>query len=345
MEALTQHLATGAALSPEQIAEAASLLVDAAQAPQGKADFLRALARKGETPQEIAGFVQAFLKLAVNPGLDRAKLPGPMLDVVGTGGDKLNLFNISTTAMFILAAGGVCVTKHGNRGITGKCGGADVLEAMGIRIDLPVERVARGIEAIGLGFFFAPLYHPAFKAVGEARKILAAEGQRSIFNLLGPLLNPAKPDHQLIGVFDQALTRVFGEILLTLGRKSAWVVHGTTMDGKGMDEVSTLGPNYICKVTNGALTEEVVDPQTLGFAEAKLADLAGGDAPENASTIEGLLGGAVQGPKRDIAVLNAAAGFVITGKTAGLREGLALAVDLIDRGAAHSKMRALQDWC
>jgi anthranilate phosphoribosyltransferase len=247
--------------------------------------------------------------------------------------------------MFILAAGGVCVTKHGNRGVTSKAGGADVLEALGIRIDLPVERVARGIESIGLGFFFAPLYHPAFKAVVGARKILGAEGQRSIFNLLGPLLNPARPDYQLIGVFDPSLTRIFGEILLTLGRKGAWVVHGTVKKGGGMDELSTLGENQITSLQAGKLMESRLDPLTLGFLPAKLDDLVGGEAAENAAIIESILSGTTKGPKRDIAVLNAAAGFVITGKAADIQEGKALAESLLDRGAAHFKMRELRDRC
>jgi anthranilate phosphoribosyltransferase len=208
-----------------------------------------------------------------------------------------------------------------------------------------VERVARGIETFGLGFFFAPLYHPAFKAVAEARKILGAEGQRSVFNLLGPLLNPARPDHQLIGVFDPALTRTFGEILLTLGRKSAWVVHGKVKNGGGMDELSTLGLNHICKLAGSKLIEDTLDPATLGFSVAKLEDLVGGDAMENAAIIEGVLSGTIKGPKRDIAVLNAAAGFVITGKAADMQAGKALAESLLDRGAAHEKMRALHDWC
>lgn len=345
MQPLLKTLEAGKSLTAAQVREAAAFLVDENESASAKASFLKALAKKGETPAEIAAFVQEFLKLAVEPGLDRSKLPGPMLDVVGTGGDKLHLFNVSTTAMFILAAGGVCVTKHGNRGVTSKAGGADVLEALGIRIDLPVERVARGIETLGLGFFFAPLYHPAFKAVAEARKILGAEGQRSIFNLLGPLLNPARPDHQLIGVFDPALTRTFGEILLTLGRKGAWVVHGTVKNGGGMDELSTLGSNNICKLDGSKLVEHTLDPATLGFDSAKLEDLVGGDAAENAAIIEGILSGTIKGPKRDIAVLNAAAGFVITGKAADMQAGKTLAESLLDRGAAHVKMRALQDWC
>lgn len=345
MHHILQTLEAGNSLTAAQVGEAAAFLVTGNESAAAKAAFLRALAKKGETPAEIAAFVQEFLKLAVDPGLDRAKLPGPMLDVVGTGGDKLHLFNVSTTAMFILAAGGVCVTKHGNRGVTSKAGGADVLEALGIRIDLPVDRVARGIETIGLGFFFAPLYHPAFKAVADARKILGAEGQRSIFNLLGPLLNPSRPDYQLVGVFDPALTRIFGEILLTLGRKGAWVVHGSVENFGGMDELSTLGPNQICKVAGGAIAEDTLDPAALGFAPAKLEELVGGDAMQNAAVVDGILSGAIKGAKRDIAVLNAAAGFVITGKAADMSSGKSLAESLLDRGAAHAKLCALRDWC
>ncbi|WP_184341546.1 anthranilate phosphoribosyltransferase [Prosthecobacter vanneervenii] len=343
METLIALLTAGTHLSSAQIAEAASLLVDPEITAAAKAGFLRSLAKKGETPAEIALFVQQFLKLAVDPGIDRSKLPGPMLDVVGTGGDQLHLFNVSTTAMFILAAGGVCVTKHGNRGITSKAGGADVLEALGIKIDLPREKVVAGLEKTGLGFFFAPLYHPTFKAVAEARKMLAAEGQRSIFNVLGPLLNPGRPDYQLIGVFDPKLTRAFGEILVQLGRKGAWVVHGTAADGQGMDELSTLGLNDVCQLAGGALSETQIDPKALGFGKATLQDLVGGDAMENARILEGVLAGTIKGPKRDIAVLNAAAGFVITGKAPDLAAGRDLAEELLTRGAAHARLRAMQD--
>lgn len=344
MQKLLADLASGTELTAAQVREAAAFLTDEHETDETKATLLRVLADKGETPGEIAGFVEEFLRLAVDPGLERARLPGPVLDVVGTGGDKLHLFNVSTTAMFILAGGGVCVTKHGNRGVTSKAGGADVLEALGIRIDLPAERVARGMETNGLGFFFAPLYHPAFKAVAGARRLLAVEGRRSIFNLLGPLLNPARPEHQLIGVFDPALTRAFGEILRVLGRKRAWVVHGKA-NASGMDELSTLGSNAVCELRDGALAEFAIDPVALGFGPATLADLTGGDAAENAALIEGILAGTVLGPKRDIAVLNAAAGFVITGLAEDLAGGCALAQSVLDRGAAHAKMRALRDWC
>ena len=345
MDALVKHLVAGKNLSSSQVTAAAAFLVEPSAAAEEKAGFLRALACKGETPDEIAAFVGEFLKLAVDPGIDAARAPGPILDVVGTGGDKLNLFNVSTTAMFVLAGGGVCIVKHGNRGITGKSGGADVLEALGIKIDLPRERVAAGVQSIGLGFLFAQLYHPAFKAVAEARKILAAEGQRSIFNILGPLLNPARPDFQLIGVFDPALTKTFADILKKLGRKGAWIVHGSAGAGRGMDELSTIGINTVTRLQNKRLIKEEIDPHVLGFAKPKVEDLVGGDAAENANILEGILAGTIKGPKRDLVVLNAAAGFVITGKARNLGAGVALAESVIDRGAAHAKMRAMQDLC
>ncbi len=345
MQDLVHHLEAKNDLSPAQVRDAAAFLLDPIPEATCKANFLRALAVKGETPKEIAGFVNEFLQHAVDPMIDTASAPGPILDVVGTGGDKLNLFNVSTTAMFILASGGVCVVKHGNRGITGKCGGADVLEAFGIKIDLPPEKLARMVKEIGIGFIYAPLYHPSFKAVAESRKLLAAEGQHSLFNLLGPLLNPARPAHQLIGVFDEKLVPTFAHILKELGRKGAWVVHGKTDDKRGMDELSTLGKNTIAALADGAVKSMTLAPTDLGFAKAKLADLAGGEAVENADLLEGILEGRIKGAKRDMAVLNAAAGFVITGKASDLAAGKTLAEDLLDRGAAHVKLRAMRDWC
>lgn len=344
MHDLELQLQAGQALSATQVREAAAFLLDPSPEPVRKASLLRALAQKGETPAEIAGFVNEFLQHAVNVPLNPDRLNGPVLDVVGTGGDKLNLFNVSTTSMFILAAGEVCIVKHGNRGITGKSGGADVLEALGVKIDLEPTELARCVHEVGIGFVFAPKYHPAFKAVGEARKLLAAEGQRSIFNLLGPLLNPARPAHQLIGVFDEKLVPVFADILKELGRNAAWVVHGTTGEGRGMDELSTLGVNTVTELRQGTLTNTTLDPSSLGFQAATLADLVGGAATENADTLEGILAGRIKGPRRDIAVLNAAAGFVITGKAADLPTGKALAEDLLDRGAAHAKLKALVEW-
>lgn len=345
MREIEQQLQEGKDLSTTQVKTVAAFLLDANPEPETKVAVLRALAKKGETPEEIATFVNEFLAQAVDPQINPANLPGPMLDVVGTGGDKLNLFNVSSTAMFILSAGGVSVVKHGNRGITGKSGGADVLETMGVKINLPPADLARSVQEVGFGFIFAPLYHPAFKAVAEARKRLAAEGQRSIFNLLGPLLNPARPDYQLVGVFEEKLVPVFADILKHLGRKAAWVVHGTTDDGRGMDELSTIGHNKVACLTDDKIEMLTLKPEDYGFAKAILADLAGGEATENAEILEGILAGRLKGAKRDLAVFNAAAGFVITGKAKHLIEGRALAEDLINRGAAHAKLRAVIDWC
>lgn len=344
MQELEKHLKAGNDLTPAQVREAAAFLLDPEPEATCKASFLRTLAQKGEKPAEIAGFVNEFLEHALSPGIDPATLSGPMLDVVGTGGDKLNLFNVSSTAMFILAAGGVSIVKHGNRGITGKSGGADVLEALGVKIDLPPAELARCVREVGIGFVFAQLYHPAFKAVLEARKLLAAEGQRSIFNILGPLLNPARPPYQLVGVFDEKLVPVFAEILQRLGRKAAWVVYGRTEDGRGMDEISTLGLNTIAKIENGTISHFEMSAADYGFPKGSLAELEGGAASENADVLEGVLAGTIKGARRDLAVLNAAAGFVIVGKAADLKQGRAMAEELLDRGAAHAKLRALHDW-
>ncbi len=345
MQEFERHLDSGKHLTPPQVREVATFLLDAEPEPARKAAVLKALARKGETPEEIAIFVDEFLKHAVTPPLDAASLPGPVLDVVGTGGDKLGLFNVSTTAVFILAAGGVVVAKHGNRGITSRSGGADVLEALGVKIDLDPPDLVRCLRETGVGFVFAPKYHPAFKAVAEARRLLAGEGQRTIFNILGPLLNPLRPPYQLIGVFDEALVPVFADILRQLGRKGAWIVHGKTEDGRGMDELSTLGQNRVAALKEDIIERADFDPAPYGFARPRLEDLVGGEANTNADILEGVLAGRIKGAKRDLAVLNAAAGFVITGVCADLPSGKAFAEEILNSGRAHVKLRTLADWC
>ena len=330
-------------LSPEAVEGAAEYLLD----PEGdealKADFLRTLTQKGETDAEIAGFSEAFLKRSVNPGLDPGALPGPLLDCCGTGGDKLDLFNVSTTAMFVLAAGGVCVVKHGNRSITSKCGGADVLEALGIRIDLRPEEFKRCMETVGFGFMFAPHYHPAFKTIARVRKTLGAQGVPTIFNLLGPILNPARPDYQLVGVFTPAALPRFAAVLRQLGRKHAWAVHGNIGDGQGMDEMSTLGLTEVSSVSNGELHSFSIDPEVLGFQKAPISRLKGGDVAANAAILREVLQGQ-PGPKRDLVLLNAAAGFVVARITPDLETGLALGAEMIDSGCALAKLKALRDF-
>ncbi len=330
-------------MTPTEIRDVATALLDPFVPNPAKADFLRALSVKGETPMEIAGLVEAFLERAVDPGLRPGAVNGPMLDVCGTGGDKLQLFNVSTTVMFVAAAAGAVVVKHGNRGITSRSGGADVLEALGIRIDLPPERFAECVKRTGLGFLFAPAYHPAFQVIAPVRQELAREGTRTVFNLLGPLLNPVRPAHQLIGVFSQSLPPIFAEILVQLGRTSAWVVHGSTADGAAMDELSTLGPSLICKLQPTGVTErETLFPEDIGVEPAELGQLRGGEANENAAILISILEGTERGPKRDLVLLNAGASLVVAGLARDLAEGIALAKEQIENGAAARKLEQLR---
>jgi anthranilate phosphoribosyltransferase len=343
MDALIHHLEEGSELSPREVEVAAELLLDANAPDEKKARLLEALSRKGETAAEIAAFVEAFLEHAVDPHVGLLDLDGPTIDVCGTGGDQLDLFNVSTTAMFIVAAAGGVVVKHGNRGITSKSGGADVLEALGIRIDLPAEGFRRCVEKAGLGFMFAPLYHPAFRAVAGVRKSLASRGVKTIFNLIGPLLNPARPQCQLVGVFSRDLCPAFAEILQRLGRESAWVVHGTTGDGRSVDEVSLMGSTRICKAgLYQDLDDEEIRPRDFGLRHAEVADLQGGDAHANAAILEAILAGRETGPKRDMVLMNAGAALACAGLADDLGEGISISREMIESGAALEKLRLLR---
>lgn len=324
------------------IQEVSAMLLDESLDHEAKADLLAALSEKGETASEIAGFAQEFLKRAVDPGLDGSAVGKPLLDVCGTGGDKLNTFNVSTTCVFVLAAAGIGVVKHGNRGITSKSGGADVLEALGIRIDLSPEDFCRCVAEVGAGFLFAPMYHPAFKAVVPVRQLLATRGQRTIFNLLGPLLNPVQPDFQVIGVFDENVGEDFAEILSQLGRTRAWAVHGKTEDGAGMDEVSNLGNTSVWETSPEGCSEFTISPAALGITPSLTRELEGGDAKVNADILTGILSGTMRGAKRDIVTLNSAAGLVVSGKAASIEEGIQKAEECIDSGAAKAILETWQ---
>jgi anthranilate phosphoribosyltransferase len=343
MDALIHHLEEKQDLTTREVEVAAELLLDPAAPDAKKERLLEALALKGETAGEIAGFVEAFLKQAVDPHLGLLELEGPTLDVCGTGGDQLDLFNVSTTAMFIAAAAGAVVVKHGNRGITSKSGGADVLEALGIRIDFSPDEFRNCIEKAGLGFMFAPIYHPAFKAVVAVRKALAARGVKTIFNLIGPLLNPARPECQLVGVFSRDLCPAFAEILQRLGRESAWVVHGTTGDGRSVDEVSLMGSTRIFK--SGSMQEmddEEVRPRDFGLKHAEVEELQGGDAKANAIILEAILAGRDTGPKRDMVLMNSGAALACAGLADNMGDGIELSREIIASGAALEKLRLLQ---
>lgn len=343
MDALIHHLEQGQELSSREVEVAAGLLLDQDAPEEKKCRLLEALSKKGETPSEIAGFVEAFLEHSVDPGVYDLDLEGPTIDVCGTGGSKMDLFNFSSSAMFIVAAAGGVVLKHGNRGITSKSGGADVLEALGIQIDLPPEGFRKCIQEAGVGFLFAPTYHPAFKSVAPVRKQLADRGVRTIFNIIGPLMNPARPECQLIGVFAREFCPAFAEILQRLGRDSAWVVHGTTGDGRIIDEVSLMGPTRICKA--GAyqdLEDEEVTPEDFGFKRAKPEELRGGDAKLNAEILQAILEGRETGAKRDMVVLNSAAALACAGLADHISDGIEISMEMISNGAALDRLRRLQ---
>jgi anthranilate phosphoribosyltransferase len=343
MDALIHHLEQKQELSPREIEVAASLLLDPAAPDAKKEKLLEALSIKGETADEIAGFVEAFLDHAVDPRLGELELDGPTIDVCGTGGDQLDLFNVSTTSMFVVAAAGAVVVKHGNRGITSKSGGADVLEALGVRIDLSPDEFRKCIGKAGVGFMFAPFYHPAFKSVVAVRKALAARKVRTIFNLIGPLLNPARPECQLVGVFSRDLCPAFAEILQRLGRESAWVVHGTTGDGRSVDEVSLMGSTRICKAgSHQDIEDEEIRPRDFGFKHAEVAELQGGDAQVNAAILEAILSGHETGPKRDMVLMNSGAALACAGLADTMEDGIGISREMIASGAAIEKLRLLQ---
>jgi anthranilate phosphoribosyltransferase len=344
MKALIEKLRAGMDLSSDDIRSAVALLLSSDVQDETKTEFLSALHEKGESADEIAGFASELMDLAIDPGLDAKETAGPMIDVCGTGGDGLDLFNVSTTVMFILAAGGAIVVKHGNRAVTSRCGSADVLEELGIAIDLAPDDLRRCVEAHGLGFIFARKYHPAFRAVAEMRARLARQNRPTIFNLLGPLLNPARPKRQLVGVFAPNLTTAFAEVLRQLGRERAWVVHGLTEDAAGIDDISISGATTVAELVDNKITSAVLDVSWLGIPRASIADLQGGDARESAAILEGILTGKIVGPKRDMAVANTGAGFVVAGLADDLKQGIAMAREEIESGRALAKLRALQNY-
>ena len=334
---LTEHLRSGADLGDEEIRPAVAALLAAEESDEEKGAFLGALRSKGETGAEIAGFARALLAHAVDPQIDPRLVPGPLIDVCGTGGDKLDLFNVSTTSMFVLAAGGAAVVKHGNRAITSQCGGADVLESLGVRIELPPAKLREGVERLGVGFFFAPAYHPAFKAIGPVRKRLAAEGIPTIFNLLGPLLNPARPPYQLIGLVSAAILDKYAAAVALLPRTRAWVEQGS-----GKDELSTTGMNDIREVVPPNVRGFQLDPAHHHFPPATLDELRGGDCARNSAILTGILSGGIHGPQRDMVLMNAAAAFVVCGLAADLSSGLVMAAEHIDSGRAYRKLQDLR---
>jgi anthranilate phosphoribosyltransferase len=315
--------------------EAMTVIMTGGATPAQIGSYLTALRMKGETIPEITGSVRAMRNVAVKVKLDTTDT---IYDIVGTGGDGAHTFNISTAAAFILAGTGRKVAKHGNRAASSQCGSADVLSALGVNLDLTPEQVARAIQQVGIGFMFAPKFHPAMKfAIGPRKEI----GQRTIFNVLGPLTNPAGANIQLTGVYDARLTEPIAHVLNQLGSKAALVIHGAN----GLDELNPTGVNRVSHLRNGAVETYDLDPAGLGLAPATVQDLRGGTPNESATMMRDLLSGtpsAVTVAIRDAVLLNAAA--ALAAETGDFKSALAEAAASLDSGAALAKMNALVEF-
>ncbi len=332
-------------LSEGEMIDVMNLIMGGETTPAQIGAFITALRMKGETIEEITGAARVMRARAtpIRVGhnvldIDRDEINidrETILDVVGTGGDGTNTFNISTTVAFVVAACGAKVAKHGNRSVSSACGSADVLEALGVNLDVTADAVEGCIETIGIGFLFAPALHGAMKyAIGPRREI----GIRTIFNILGPLTNPAKADCQVMGVYSDELVEPLAKVLLNLGCQRGFVVHGTD----GMDEATLTGPTNVAEINRGEVSVYTITPEEFGLTRATLADLQGGDATENAAIVREVLGGA-QGPKRDVVLLNAAFGLVASGLVADVPTGLQRAAAAIDSGDALTKVVQLAE--
>lgn len=323
------RLLAGQSLDVGEAREIMRQIMDEEMTPIQLAGILTALRAKGETPDEVVGFATTMRERA-----REIDVPGAVADTCGTGGDGRGTFNISTAAALVLAAAGQPVAKHGNRAASGKCGSADVLEAVGVDVALPPEGVARCIAEAGIGFLFAPAFHPATKYAGQPRREL---GVRTVFNLLGPLTNPARPRYQLVGVSSADLLDLIAESLLKLGVEAALVVHSED----GLDEISVSGPTSVREVCDGAVQAYEVTPADFGLPASDPSSIVGGDPDINASMLRAVLDGAAGGP-RDATLMNAAAALYISGRASDLREGVTVASRAIDSGAARAVLERLR---
>lgn len=340
MKRWSEFVSGGCVLGEREASEVADALFSPHLSDEEKASFLRALHARGETAEEVGHLAEAFLRRG--EPFDAGD-GGPFIDLCGTGGDRLGLFNISTAAMFVAAGAGARVVKHGNRGVTSKSGGADALEALGVPVDAPVSALRRTLDEAGAVFLFAPRFHPAFKEVAGARRVLASEGSASVFNMLGPLLNPARPARQLAGVFSERLLDIYATALPRLGRDRAWVVLGKAGESAVMDEISTLGKTVVVDVAGGCVRRSVVEATGWRVPSGDLGALRGGDARENARVIEGILARELRGAPRDIVAVNAAAALVVAGVAATYEEAFARAEESIDSGAASESLRRMRE--
>ena len=324
MRRYIKKLEAGCDLSSEEAEAAVSKILSTADDDE-IGSFLLALKAKGEKPEEIVGFVRGMRKAA---NTIKPKVPFRLVDTCGTGGDGLNTVNVSTAAAIVTAAAGVPVAKHGNRAVTSMSGSSDVLEALGIKVDMAPEPVKKTIEEVGIGFMFAPVFHPAMKRVAGVRKKL---GVRTVFNILGPLTNPAGAKGQIIGVFDKKLCEPIAYALAELGTEQALVVHGD-----GMDEISNTGETFVAELKHGEVSTYTLTPESLGMMRANPEDIKGGSPKENARDILSVFKG-LKGPKRDLIVMNAAAALYVGGIVGSIRQAIPIAEDAIDSGKVMVK--------
>ena len=328
LKSIIAKVATGATLSREEAASAFDRMMSGEATPSQLGGLLMALRVRGETVDEITGAVSA-----VRAKMLRVKAPANAVDVVGTGGDGSGSVNVSTCASFIVAGTGVPVAKHGNRALSSRSGAADVLSSLGVKIDITPEQVGRCIAEAGIGFMFAPSHHPAWKNVGPTRVELAT---RTIFNLLGPLANPAGVKRQMVGVFSKQWVLPLAQVLKNLGSEAVWVVHGSD----GLDEITLTGPTFVAALEDGAIRSFEVSPEDVGLKRVAGEALKGGNAAANAVALQSVLDG-LPSPYRDVALLNAAAALVVAGRTKDLKEGLTLGIQSIDSGAAAERLKRL----
>jgi anthranilate phosphoribosyltransferase len=328
LKSIIAKVATGATLSREEAASAFDRMMSGEATPSQLGGLLMALRVRGETVDEITGAVSA-----VRAKMLRVTAPANAVDVVGTGGDGSGSVNVSTCASFIVAGTGVPVAKHGNRALSSRSGAADVLSSLGVKIDITPEQVGRCIAEAGIGFMFAPSHHPAWKNVGPTRVELAT---RTIFNLLGPLANPAGVKRQMVGVFSKQWVLPLAQVLKNLGSEAVWVVHGSD----GLDEITLTGPTFVAALEGGAIRSFEVSPEDVGLKRVAGEALKGGNAAANAVALQSVLDGKTS-PYRDVALLNAAAALVVAGRAKDLKEGLTLGIQSIDSGAAAERLKRL----
>jgi len=328
LKSIIGKLATGATLTREEAASAFDSMMSGEATPSQMGGLLMALRVRGETVEEITGAVSAMRSKMV-----RVAAPPEAVDIVGTGGDGSGSVNVSTCASFIVAGAGVPIAKHGNRALSSRSGAADVLASLGVKIDIRPEHVGRCVKEAGIGFMFAPSHHPAMKNVGPTRVELAT---RTIFNLLGPLSNPAGVKRQMVGVFSRQWVQPLAQVLKNLGAESIWVVHGSD----GLDEITLAGPTFVAALENGTIRTFEVTPEEAGLSRYGSEALKGGDAEANATALRQVLDGQPS-PYRDVALLNAAAALIVAGKAKTLKEGAAIGAKSLDSGAAAGRLKQL----